>query len=152
MTAPRPVAKTHPPGEDGAVRGRDTEKSAAQHPGDVGERSNPSADETEECATAADAAQDHGLCLHPDSPGPRHIHPEPAAPHSGTLAASKVALEANAFLATILNGNSDSSKSMKGINMHQGHQLDSWQNYLYMHVRWIDAVPTPSPTPGAVVQ
>ncbi len=30
--------------------------------------------------------------------------------------------------------------------------LDSWDNYMEMHVIWIDAGPSPAPDPGAVVQ
>jgi hypothetical protein len=62
-------------------------------------------------------------------------------------------LDADAFLATILNGDPDPDPHAVGASSikHQRHRLDYWENYLDRPVRWIDAFPSPTLTPGAAV-
>ena len=68
------------------------------------------------------------------------------------------AMEANAFLASVLHGSLDSyteedasypTPARDGTNRAV---LDSWENYFDKPVRWVDVGPSPSPTPGGVVQ
>ena len=61
-------------------------------------------------------------------------------------------MESDAFLGIIFNGDSDPQANGAACIGKQRHQLDSWENYLDIHVKWIDAGPSPTPTPGVVVQ
>ena len=120
--------------------------------------STPFVDEEENVAAAAEAAQDRGLC---PTPGAICRHGQPGISTRKvtmpTAAGTEAAREADAFIASILGD--IQAKRIERIpplpfSTHLGvdrSALDSWECYMDRPVYWIDAGPSPTPTPGAVV-
>ncbi len=80
-----------------------------------------------------------------------HKPTAPATRLSGTDPTTEATREADAFLATILNGSSEPYPTPARVGNHRA-VLDSWENCIERPFTWIDAGPSPSPTPGVVVQ
>ncbi len=140
--------------EESPIRGTSAEGLCADPTGvdDDDKCATPSADEEEEWAAAAEAAPDRGPCPTPAGHGIRTRRLVSAATPSRKRNAAEDALEADAFLESILNGDSDPQAKGADGSRQRRHQLDSWENYLDRPVRWIDAGLSPIPTPRVVIQ
>ena len=130
-----------------------------QNKEECGNSSTPSADEVEEFVPAAEDAQNRGLCPILSSSS-RHGILGPSARHAlrPSVADSRVAREADSFIASILNdisaGRIETVSPQPPRTRNGGNRsaLDSWENYMDKPVVWINASPSSAPTPKAVVQ